>query len=271
MSLTPKPMLRSDSDAPAETSPLRPARASVLLRVDCASSAALGVSYLTNLSNGGMFLHTEAELPVGTLLKLVIDFPEVVPPLMVDAEVRWSGTDLQSAAPGVGLAFRNVPSQSAARLAAIVERLASPGPLRDKPPRDVAAPMGKGVRVVLIASSEVLANVLRHRINRIGEERGWVVDLVLRNSLDGLKNALGERRARLFIVDQDSVGEASPFLNMIRADGRHSRAPVVVLGLASRTAGVQAQDTLYLRKPISMSPLMGIIGLVGGMHAAGST
>ena len=117
MSSTPKPIPESDSDAGVGTGPLRPARASVLLRVDCESSAALGLSYLTNLSNGGMFLHTEAELPIGTLLRLVIDFSEVVAPLMVEAEVRWSRIELQSAAPGVGLAFRNVPAESAARLA----------------------------------------------------------------------------------------------------------------------------------------------------------
>ncbi len=250
--------------------PLRAARESVLLRVDYKSSEALGLSYLTNLSSGGLFLRTEATIPVGTQLKLVINFPEVVPPLTVDAEVRWTGTELQSLAKGVGLAFRNVSPEIKSRLGQIVASLQpTNSPLSDEATApNESVPLGRGIRIVLVAASEVIAAVFRQRINRIGRERGWVVDLVLVKSIDQLAAPLSERRARMFIVDQDAV-TVPAVVKMIRSDARHARTPIVIVGKASVAEERHSIETLYLRKPISMKPLLGIIGLVGGQHGGG--
>ncbi len=81
--------------------------------------------WATNISRGGLFINTRKTLPVGTVVKLIIQLPGAAFPFdMVGRVTRvaeWSETT--SAAPGMGIEFTDVDGSKRDRIEAFVERL----------------------------------------------------------------------------------------------------------------------------------------------------
>jgi Tfp pilus assembly protein PilZ len=46
--------------------------------------------YTENLSNGGTFVATNRELPIGTAVQLVLGFPGLLEPIRIDGTVKWT-------------------------------------------------------------------------------------------------------------------------------------------------------------------------------------
>ncbi len=67
--------------------------------------------YTCNISQGGMFIKTEKQLPVGSSFELKLIVPELPKPLELKCEVRWvvkSGDVMDNApsqSPGMGIRF----------------------------------------------------------------------------------------------------------------------------------------------------------------------
>lgn len=68
------------------------------------------VDYTANISIGGMFIHTDQPLPVGTHFRLRFQLPDMRRPIDTVAEVRWSLPPDQAAGmtPGMGIRFRDL-------------------------------------------------------------------------------------------------------------------------------------------------------------------
>src|SRR5262245_53149351 len=80
--------------------------------------------FTDNLSSGGTFVVTNRELPVGTLVQLILSFPGLLQPVAIDGEVRW--TRDESDTPGAGIEFFSGPGRD--QLATLVDRIRSGDP-----------------------------------------------------------------------------------------------------------------------------------------------
>ena len=101
-------------------------RFDVSVSVDYASGDTFLFSYITNISEMGIFLRSEDPLPVGTVLRLRFA-PEGQEPLEVAGEVVWinpirpGGENLN---PGMGVRFMNLTAEVRERVVDLVRTVA---------------------------------------------------------------------------------------------------------------------------------------------------
>jgi uncharacterized protein (TIGR02266 family) len=105
--------------------PLRARRLRVpyVVEVSFASEHNFWTGFTRDLSEGGVFLATPREVPVGTIVQFELRLPDTTTPWEVRAEVRW--TRAQDAAgpdspPGIGVRFIDLDAALEARIAAFV-------------------------------------------------------------------------------------------------------------------------------------------------------
>lgn len=113
-------------------------RHAVHLEVDCSSSGTGDTflyAFITDISSMGIFIRTDAPLPVGTMLGLGFSPPAsvagsepAVEPaprrLELTGEVMWNTHDDESGAPGMGVRFHNISPKTRQRLLEIVRAIA---------------------------------------------------------------------------------------------------------------------------------------------------
>jgi uncharacterized protein (TIGR02266 family) len=91
------------------------------VEVDFRTASSFLVAYSVNLSRGGLFLETDADIPTGALLTVDLQIPNagLVP---INGVVAWRrGTDSSEGPPGIGIEFQDVAPQ----LGAVIDRLVS--------------------------------------------------------------------------------------------------------------------------------------------------
>ena len=89
------------------------------VEVDFRTASSFLVAYSVNLSRGGLFLETDADIPTGALLTVDLQIPNagVVP---VNGVVAWRrGNDSNDGPPGLGIEFQDVSPQ----LGMVIDRL----------------------------------------------------------------------------------------------------------------------------------------------------
>src|SRR5687767_12104720 len=91
------------------------------VEVDFRTSSSFLVAYSVNLSRGGLFLETDADIPTGALLTVDLQIPNagLVP---INGVVAWRrGGGDGDGPPGIGIEFQDVAPQ----LGAVIDRLVS--------------------------------------------------------------------------------------------------------------------------------------------------
>lgn len=101
-------------------------RSSAVLAVAYGDAAALQTDYAQNISRGGLFLATAAQLSIGDVVELRLSVAGHGGSFTVPAEVRWVGTAGEPAVPGVGVAFDRSDASIGARIDRLVDRLETP-------------------------------------------------------------------------------------------------------------------------------------------------
>ena len=110
------------------------ARHPVHLEVDCSSSGTGDTflyAFITDISSMGIFIRTDAPLPVGTMLELGFSppaNPDGIEPaprrLELTGEVMWNTRSDDSGAPGMGVRFHHTSPKTRQRLLEIVRAIA---------------------------------------------------------------------------------------------------------------------------------------------------
>lgn len=100
----------------------------LLIRADYSLELGDGVrkGYVTNLSQGGAFLATREDIPVGTGVRLLVSLPWQMGQFEVNAKAAWRreqvGPPAGGSAPGVGLEFVDIDAHAQAKLRRYLER-----------------------------------------------------------------------------------------------------------------------------------------------------
>ena len=103
-------------------------RASVYVDIDVYSDHVFWTGLSMNMSEGGVFVATHHEVPVGTLLALQMVLPSEDEPLETLAEVRWTRayTGQEDVPPGLGLAFVDIDEASLEKIRRFVSTVREP-------------------------------------------------------------------------------------------------------------------------------------------------
>lgn len=106
----------------------RSARASVYVNVDITSEHNFWTDMTMNIAEGGVFVATHQEVPLGTVLVVHMMLPHERAAIIALAEVRWTRAYSGQAdvPPGLGLAFAHVEDDGLARIRRFVATVREP-------------------------------------------------------------------------------------------------------------------------------------------------
>lgn len=104
-------------------------RTSVHVEVDLFSDHNFWSGLTMNVSEGGVFVATHAEVKTGTMLILHLELPGCDEPIVTLAEVRWTrayNEEHSDVPPGLGLQFVALDAQAHAKIKRFVETVREP-------------------------------------------------------------------------------------------------------------------------------------------------
>lgn len=99
-------------------------RAPFLTDLEFGEDAQFFTGLSLDISEGGLFVSTYAEIPLGTRLLLAFELPDGTA-VEARGEVRWRRAHaMDGERPGIGIAFTHLPDEARARIASLCERRA---------------------------------------------------------------------------------------------------------------------------------------------------
>src|SRR5687768_16848313 len=167
-----------------------------LLKVEFTSEEQFHTEYLTDISEGGLRLHTATPFEVGQDLRVSISFPRLLAPLEIDTTVRWvhpRGDGLVT-----GVAFRNLSTDARGKIDALLGQLSHPRRTRGDELRTF--------KVLMLEGNSVLQNVYGQELRNLAELHGGVrFEIETAWNLSDLQSSL-RHDPQLLILDLDSSG-----------------------------------------------------------------
>jgi hypothetical protein len=213
-----------------------------------------GSDFSSDLSEGGLQLHTPLPLKVGEKLNLHISFPRFVAPIPVVGEVRWAREDRR-----VGIAFRRVPRTAEAQLGALVQRCRQ---------KESALPAGVAKAFAGFRPLRVLVLEAKpHWMPLLSEQSAEHAELIRPSLLVKAWQTLWSR-GDVALIDLDDLHlPAGEVLTVLRADKRWDTFPLVLLtsseSVALSTFVAGRPNAMVLRKPVAAEQLVRTLHLVG--------
>ena len=239
----------------------RQTREALVLKVEYADADGLVHDYTSNISQGGTFVVTDRELPIGAEVKLVLSFPGLIKPLPLPAKVVWHGDAEGGEDRGVGVAFDLGDDAAKARLGELVARIAEGDP-------EVVA---RTLRVLVVEDNPHVAALIRDGLAGGAKRmRGHVVfDLSVakdgREALDKLTAADWD----LCIIDiYLPVLDGVAVIKALRAREATKTLPVVAVsagGAQARAAALSAGADFFLDKPMRLADIIASIQRLTGV------
>jgi type IV pilus assembly protein PilZ len=98
-------------------------RAPVTVRVDYSTVDAMFSEFTRNINEGGLFIESEALLPLDELVQLQFQLPGVDDPFKVSGRVAWIREAGIDGPPGMGVEFENLDADARLRIDEIVQAL----------------------------------------------------------------------------------------------------------------------------------------------------
>lgn len=235
-------MSSDEEDPDAAADKRRHHRAGVTLLVEYEGADELLVDYTDNLSQGGTFVATARELPVGSSVRLALSFPGLVEPIGIDGLVRWNrGGD----EPGVGIEF--VAGEGQRRLAQVIDRI------RARDPRLVT----RVLRVLVVEDNPHVAAFIEAGLAAATRRHGdvsFAVDTAA-NGRDALER-LAEAPYDAMIIDVYlPVIDGAHVIEQVRSRLGLTRLPVIAVsagGEAARSSALAAGANLFIDKPMRL-------------------
>jgi uncharacterized protein (TIGR02266 family) len=228
------------------------------------------VAYTTNISRGGMYVLTDAPLPVGTMVNVSLELPDADdedgPVVPCTAKVAYVDDGSTTGHQGMGLELVDVPT-------AIIQSLLVEA-LSESAGGEPDAQTHASARVLVVDDDRLT----RERIRQCLEGLATAVDEA-ENGLEALGRALSNQ-PDLILSDVEMPGmNGWQLLRIVRSRPKLAQVPVVFLthlkGEAERLRGYELGVDDYLAKPIEADELRARVrglllrskGRIGGSNA----
>jgi uncharacterized protein (TIGR02266 family) len=227
-------------------------RMEVLLKVEYKEPKDLLNDYITNLGEGGMFIHTNLPLQEGQRLSFSLSFPGLLEPILLDGVVRWRREPIEhepGEPVGLGVEFIFSDDKQKARVDELVTAFQEePTPLPD----DVPPPF----RVLLVEDNTFAMELFDYAIRRFHTEQGVDSGLEVLHAGDAYEalRQLEQSSIDLAIVDHFLPGMTGcELVFRMRQDNRTQETPILVVSVGGETVRQEAYSSganLYLDKPV---------------------
>jgi uncharacterized protein (TIGR02266 family) len=202
--------------------------------------------YTENLSAGGTFIHTTRVLERDTTVHLVLSFPGLLQPVMIEGIVRWARGGTQ---PGVGIEF--LPGRDRHKLDALVALI------ENRDPRAVA----RVVRVLVADDNPHIAELICNGIAASSKRMfGDALTFYFATAADG-GQALEMLQTTAFdvaIIDVYlPVVDGAKLIGHVRSDLGLTDLPIIAIaGADARTSAMAAGASLFLSKPMRLRDVL---------------
>lgn len=229
----------------------RDTREAVTLFVEYEGADDLIGDFTEHLSSGSTFVATNRELPIGTHVHLVLQFPGLLEPISIEGTVRWTRTDGEDGEGGAGIEF--LPGAGREHLAAVVGRV------RDRDPRTIS----RIVRVLVVEDNRHIASLIQEGLK--GSSRrdfAGTVSFVFRTVEDGRAAIEVLRRERFdaLIIDVYlPILDGHKAILLARAELGLRDVPIIAIsggGEPARQLALEAGADLFLDKPMRLRQII---------------
>jgi CheY-like chemotaxis protein len=227
----------------------------ILLRAEIRAPSETIVALARELTDGSVVVVTEWRPPIGTLVRLRISFPSLLPPVDLTARV------VEHQAPaGVGsparlkfvFEFDNGPERELIRQ--VVERVRGVEP---------AGSSARPYRVLLVEDNAFIGDMFLYGISKFFAERkhtGQVVECEYAPDAASAWRMLEESRYDLVVVDYYlPLEDGAALIARLRRHERYASTPVLAIsvgGRDARDATISAGADLFLDKPVVLRDLL---------------
>ena len=234
----------------------RHSRQQLVLKVEFDDPEGFRSNFLSDLSEGGLRLHTE--LHVGQRFTLNISFLGFVEPIQIEAEVQWSLPEEHPEGPASGLAFVNPTPEARAWLFEIL----------DHSTQVFINPAGAATRIALLEKQPFLREIYGQEV------RNWadlndISDELEFTALDNSSAWLDEvtrAASTLGIVDVDDLAaDVLSLYRTVRHNTVSSSLPLIMIGTPENIAqfdGLNDDLLMCLRKPLKFGLLMNTVRML---------
>lgn len=227
-------------------------REAITLFVEYEGAEDLIGDYTENLSSGGTFVATSRQLPIETVVQLVLSFPGLLEPIAIEGVVRHHRVedDVQ----GAGIEFAPGPARD--QLAAIVDRI------RAKDPKTVS----RVFRVLVVEDNHHVAALIQDGL-RGSSQRSFDgnVQFVFKSAEDG-RQAIELLRRETFdalIIDVYlPVLDGPKVISSARQELGLTDLPIIAVsagGDAARRSALGAGANIFLDKPMRLRQVIDTI------------
>ena len=247
----------------------RDIRHATLLKVEYPNQDKVLSDYLTNLSEGGVFIETNDHYELGQTIDFCISFPGLFKPIECQGKVQWIGYDniaSEDAQAGMGVQFLFPSPAHKQRIQRIVEALRCELRPGDKP----LIPF----RVLLAEDNVIFHDLFKTSLRRFISEVHEIGALDLKLAADG-RQALGHiKRGELDMAIIDHflpVIYGADLIRIIRKQDSTAHIPILAISAGSsdvREHCLKAGADLFLPKPLQLKQVLATLRLflVKQMH-----
>lgn len=263
------PRVRGDRlDSPQPERRKHP-RVQAVLKVEYQRPADLLEDYITDLSEGGIFIRTSLPLEVGQQIQFSLSFPGLLEPVNLVGVVRWrrETTDDDEQFPtGIGVEFLFSDDNARQQLRALVGMLKDTVMIGTAPDRPF--------RVLLLEDNELIQEMFRYAVKQFHFQDIKNAPLEIFGASHG-QEALEIARTEsidLAIIDHFLPGiTGAAVVEQMRADPRTRNVPVLVVsggGEEVKQEALRVGADLFLDKPVMMKQLVATIRALVAKHLA---
>lgn len=230
-------------------------RIQALLKIEYDSIDDVASDYLTDLSEGGLFIQTHIPLEIGSTIEFTISFPGLLKPLALRGMVRRRIAQDEGPNPGIGVSFCFDDEEESEQIRWLVDRLAGK--------RDEEGDESRRFRVLLVDDNPVILNLFSHALKRMEQEMSdSPLMLEICSTTNGAEawKHLQEQPFQLAIIDYHLP--EMPGIDLLRQMRAHKDMrdiPVVVISANEenvKLTALQNGANLFVPKPVQARALI---------------
>lgn len=226
----------------------RDTREPVTLFVEYEGADDLVGDFTENLSQGGTFVATTRNIPIGTSVHLVLAFPGLLEPISIEGIVRWTRAEAtEEGEPGAGIEFEPGPGRDA--LAAVIERISR----RD--PKTVS----RTFHILVVEDNKHVAELIQEGLRGSTQRNfGGGISFVFKAAEDGraaIEILRREKFDALIIDVYLPVVDGPQVIATARTELQLAELPIIAVsagGDAARRSALDAGANIFLDKPMRL-------------------
>jgi len=229
-------------------------RVTALLRIEYSDREDFLFDYLTDLSEGGLFVRTRVPLEVGEEVDFSISFPGLLDPIPLRGIVRRCMKD-EEGQTGLGIEFIFQDEQTRIRIKRLVDQIES----KQSKDQKESIPF----RILVVDDNKLVLELFSHALQRLGQDRGpggKTPHIVTASNGREAWEIVNNQEIDMVILDNYMpIMDGITFLRLVRSVEKFSNLTVVMISVDEehlKLSSLKSGADLYIAKPVQAKTLL---------------